>query len=90
MAYRISLGAAALLSCLSLSTVAIAAQLPSGSVSGPASGTNVVPSTAAQKQMMEGRSAAAPSPEFMAEVMGALVAVGAPGIEGAPNTQSGR
>jgi hypothetical protein len=87
MVYRITLCAAALMSCLALSVAAAKAQDPKGSVSGPANGTNVIPSTAYQKEgMFEGRSV---SPG-MTQLMGSLVAAGAPGIEGAEGTQSGR
>jgi hypothetical protein len=89
MTYRLSLCAAALMSCFALSAAAVAAEAPQGSVSGPASGTNVIPSTVLQKEMIEGRSAAVTSPELSKAAIGALIAVGAPGIEGAPNTQSG-
>jgi hypothetical protein len=90
MAYRASLCAAALVSCLSLSAVAVAAEAPKWSASGPANGANVIPSTAFQKEMFEGRSVSGPTAQNSAGLMGALVAVGAPGIEGAPDTQSGR
>jgi hypothetical protein len=89
MAYRTSLCAAALVSALSLSAVAVAAVQSQGSVSGPASGTNVIPSTAFQKEMIEGRSVSSPTAQKTAELMSALVAVGAPGVEGLPGTQSG-
>ena len=60
MVYRVTLYAAALGSVLSLSGVALAADAPKASVSGPANGTNVEPSTAVRKQavqsQMEGRS----------------------------------
>jgi hypothetical protein len=87
MVYRITLCAAALMSCLSLSVAAAEAQDPNCSVSGPANGTNVIPSTACQKErMIEGRSV---SPVW-SQFMGSLVAAGAPGIEGLPGTESGR
>ena len=90
MASRISLCAGAIMSCLSLSAMAAVAQGPKASVSGPAFGTNVVPSTAVQKEMLEGRFASTVKPQQKAELMAAVVAAGAPGIEGAPDTQSGR
>jgi hypothetical protein len=81
----------------SLESELLSAQLPrpAGIVSGPAYGTNVIPSTAlqkltVQKVMTEGRSVSSASSAMpRAEIMGALVAVGAPGIEGSPDTQSG-
>jgi hypothetical protein len=91
MVYRITLCAAALMSCLSLSVAAAEAQDPKGSVSGPANGTNVIPSTAYQKEgMIEGRSVSPLWSQQMAELMGSLVAAGAPGMEGLPGTESGR
>jgi hypothetical protein len=87
MAYRTSLCAAALLA--GLSAAAATAKAPIGSVSGPASGTNVIPSTALQKEMItEGRSVS-PAAQKTGELMTALAGVGAPGIEGLPDTQSG-
>ena len=81
----------------SLESKLLSAQLqrPAGIVSGPAYGTNVIPSTAlqkltVQKVMTEGRSVSSASSAMpRAEILGALVAVGAPGIEGSPDTQSG-
>jgi hypothetical protein len=90
MVNRITLSAAALLSCLSIPAVAADARPPEGIVSGPASGSNVIPSTAIQKRMFEGRSVGVASPQQRANEMGALIAAGAPGLEGAPDTQSGR
>jgi hypothetical protein len=95
MLYRISLCGAALVSCLSLTAATAAAQTPEASVSGPADGTNVEPSTAIQKET-EGRSysgfrlepgVASRQPST---IKGSPVAAGAPGVEGAPGTQSGR
>ena len=95
MAYRISLRATALMSCLFLSVAAATAQTPNASVSGSANGTNVEPSTAVQKET-EGRSysgfglepgVASPQPSTL---KGSPVASGAPGVEGSPGTQSGR
>jgi hypothetical protein len=51
MVHRTTIRAAALMSCLALSPVAAVAQTPDASVSGPANGTNVVPSAAVQKQV---------------------------------------
>jgi hypothetical protein len=90
MVRRITLYAAALGPILSLPGVAIAADAPEASVSGPANGTNVEPSAAVQKQaqsQMEGRSVF-----FRSKILpfGAALAAGAPGVEGAPGTQSGR
>ena len=61
---------------LCLGGVAFAQQ--DGSTSGPASGTNVQPSTAIQKET--GRSS----------VGGPSTAAGAPGVEGKPGAESGR
>ena len=89
MSYRISLCATALMSCLILSTVAASAQTPDASVSGPANGTNVVPSTAVQKQT-EGRSVSNIAMEQPSSIIGSALAAGAPGVEGAPGTEFGR
>lgn len=89
MMYRITLIAVALLSCLSLPAMAAEARPPEGFVSGPAMGTNVVPNAAIQKQMFGKHSSGQTAAQSRAE-MAALIAAGAPGIEGAPNTQSGR
>lgn len=89
MVPRLTLCAAAVLAALSLSAAGVAAKAAVGSVSGPASGIDVVPSTAFQKEMLEGRSVSGPTEQKTAELMSALVAVGAPGIEGLPGTQSG-
>jgi hypothetical protein len=88
MMYRIALSAAALLSCLALPAIASEVRAPAGFVSGPASGTNVVPSTAIQKQMFGEHATGQAATQPRAEVA-ALIAVGAPGVEGAPDTQSG-
>jgi|GEM_PF-1395301 hypothetical protein len=90
MAYCRALGAAALLSCLALCAAAAAVETPRGSISGPASGTDVVPSTVFQKEMLEGRSVSSLASGQTTGLMAGLVAAGAPGIEGLPGTQSGR
>jgi hypothetical protein len=93
MVHRLALCAAALMSCIFIviSAVAVAAEAPQWSVSGPANGTNIIPSTAYQKEgMFEGRSVSPVWSQQTAELMGSLIAVGAPGIEGAPGTESGR
>ena len=87
MVPRTTLGAVALLAGLSLSAAAVAARAPLGSVSGPASGTDIIPSTVFQKEIIEGRSVS--TAQKTVELKSALVAVGAPGIEGLPGTQSG-
>lgn len=89
MVYRIALCAAALMSCLSLSTGAAVAEAPKASISGPANGTNVEPSTAVQKEM-EGRSVSGITKRQASEFIASALAVGAPGVEGSPGTQSGR
>jgi hypothetical protein len=94
MTYRISLCAAALTSGLVLSTAAFA-QTPEASVSGPANGTNVKPSTAIQKQT-EGRSYSGfrldpdVASRLPSTIKGSPVGAGAPGVEGSFGTQSGR
>jgi hypothetical protein len=93
MVRRITLYAAALGPILSLSGVAIAADAPEASVSGPANGTNVEPSAAVQKQaqsQMEGRSVFFRSKILPFGMLGAALAAGAPGVDGAAGTQSGR
>ena len=86
MSKSTALSAGVLIFSLVLSGVAFA-QEPY-SVSGPASGSNVKPSTAIQKEN-EGRSAIVdarrPDPETL-RPHGA----GAAGVEGSPGTQSGR
>lgn len=89
MVYRITMCAAALVSSLFLSTAATPAQTVNASVSGPANGTNVEPSTAVQKQT-EGRSVSGATMRTSPDTMGSALAAGAPGVEGAPGTQSGR
>lgn len=89
MAHRTTLCAAALLAGLSFSAGAVAAKASIGSVSGPASGTDIIPSTAFQKEMMEGRSVSGPVGKKTGDLMSALISVGGPGIEGLPGTQSG-
>jgi hypothetical protein len=56
MVYRITLSAAALLSCLSFPAMAAEMGAPERFASGPANGSNVIPSTAIQKQMFGQRS----------------------------------
>jgi hypothetical protein len=86
MSKSTALSAGVLIFSLVLSSVAFA-QEPY-SVSGPANGSNVEPSTAIQKEN-EGRSAIVdsrrPDPETL-RPHGA----GATGVEGSPGTQSGR
>jgi len=89
MVYRITLCAAALMSCLSLSATAAVAQTLNASVSGPANGTNVMPSAAVQKQS-EGRSVSDIAKDQPSSFIGSAIAAGAPGVEGAPGTESGR
>lgn len=59
---RKTLSAAALLTALCAPAAATENPAPAAFVSGPAAGSNVVPSTAAQKEMIEGRSVAAGTP----------------------------
>jgi hypothetical protein len=90
---RTTLYAATLMSCLSLSSVAVAADPPKASVSSPANGTNIKPSAAVQKQVksqMEGRSVFYRPKVLPFGMLGAALATGAPGVEGAPGTESGR
>jgi len=86
MSKSTALSAGVLIFSLVLSGLAFA-QEPY-SVSGPASGSNVEPSTAIQKEN-EGRSAIVdarrPDPELIRPH-----GVGAAGVEGSPGTQSGR
>jgi hypothetical protein len=89
MEYRISLCAAALMACLSLSSGTAVAQAPGPSISGPANGTDVVPSAAVQKQV-EGRSAFSIINGQPSASMDSALAAGAPGVEGAPGGPSGR
>lgn len=63
---------------LSLCLRGVAFAQQDGSTSGPASGTNVQPSTAIQKET--GRSS----------VGGPSTGAGAPGVEGKPGAESGR
>jgi hypothetical protein len=88
MAYRTLLRAAALVSTLVLSGP-VAAQTPESSTSGPNAGVPVVPSTAIQDKY-EGRSTSRNGSGEPRENLGAPTAVGAPGVEGRPGTQSGR
>jgi len=89
MAYRISLCATALMSCLVLSGTAAVAQTLDASISGPAAGNNVEPSTAVQKRI-EGRSVSYSAGDQLPSMIGSAVSAGGPGIEGAPGTESGR
>jgi hypothetical protein len=89
MAYREIIGVAAVLSCLCLPALAAGTQVHPGVVSGPGSGSNIIPNTAIQKKFFEGRSATSNSPKIQAKLLAPLVGVGAPGVEGAPGTQSG-
>lgn len=89
MVYRITLCAAALMSCLFLSAVTAVAQAPDGSISGPSNGTNVVPSAAVQKQT-ERRSVSDIENRQPSAIVGSALAAGAPGVEGAPGGPSGR
>src|ERR1700730_2173363 len=95
MMYCITLYAAALVSSLSLSGMALAAEAPKASVSAPANGTNVEPSAAVQKQalqsrILEGRSLFSIPKSLPGGILGGARAAGAPGVEGAPGAQSGR
>jgi hypothetical protein len=90
MIYRMILCAFVLMSCLFLSAAIAMAQAPNASVSGPAMGTNVVPSTAVQKQT-EGRSVSkSVIMDQPSSMMGSALSAGAPGVEGAPGTESGQ
>jgi hypothetical protein len=89
MDYRITLCATAFLTSLSLSAATAAAQTPEASVSGPADGINVEPSAAVQKRT-EGRSIADIAARKTPDMIGSALAAGAPGVEGAPGTESGR
>jgi hypothetical protein len=89
MEYRITLCAMALMSCLFLPAATAAAQTLDASVSGPANGTNVMPSAAVQKQS-EGRSVSDIAKDLPSSFIGSAIAAGAPGVEGAPGTESGR
>jgi hypothetical protein len=73
----------------SLPAMAAEMRAPEGFASDPANGSNVIPSTAIQKQMFGQRSSDQTGAGPRAEVA-ALIAVGAPGTEGAPDTQSGQ
>lgn len=88
MKYHTTLRAAALISCLSLSAVAAAAQSSGASISGPANGTNVAPSAAVQKQI-DGRSVSVANRQQL-EIIGGAMSAGAPGVEGARGAESGR
>jgi hypothetical protein len=89
MVYRITLCATALVSCLFLSATATPAQTLNASVSGLANGTNVEPSAAVQKRT-EGRSVSGNATRPSPDLIGSALAAGAPGVEGAPGTESGR
>jgi hypothetical protein len=90
----IALYAAALMSCVSVSGMAFAADAPKPSVSGPANGTNVEPSAAVQTQAIEsqreGRSVFYKPKVLPFGMWGAALAAGAPGVEGARGSESGR
>jgi hypothetical protein len=94
MVNHITLYAAALVSSLALSGVALAADTPKASVSGPANGTNVEPSAAVQKEAVEsqteGRSVFYKPKLLPFGMLGGGIAAGAPGTEGAFGAQSGR
>lgn len=67
-------------------------QGPIDPTSGPAAGTNVVPSTVMQKAYeggSEGRSAAGEAAREVTEPNAPAAAAGMPGAEGLPGTQSG-
>jgi hypothetical protein len=53
MAYRVIFGVAALLSCLCLQSLAAETQVYPGVVSGPRSGSNIIPNTAIQKNSLK-------------------------------------
>ena len=90
MVYRITLRAAALISCLFLSvaTAASPRHLMRPSLD-RRMGTNVEPSAAVQKQN-EGRSVSGMAKDERSSFIGSALAAGAPGVEGAPGTESGR
>jgi hypothetical protein len=94
MVNRVTLYAAALVSSLSFSGIAFAADAPKASVSGPANGTIIEPSAAVQRQavetQMEGRKVFYKPKVLPFGMRGAALAAGAPGVEGAPGTESGR
>ena len=94
MVQRIALYAAALMSCLSISGVALAADEPKASVPGPANSTNAGTSAAVQKQAIEsqreGRSVFYKPKVLPYGMLGAAVAAGTSGVEGAPGTESVR
>jgi hypothetical protein len=91
---RVTLCDSALMSCLFLSSVAIAANAPKASVSGSANGINFEPSSTIQKQAAH-RQPEGPKVFYKPKVLpfsmwGATLAAGAPGVEGARGTESGR
>ncbi len=94
MVTRVTFYAAALVSSLSFSGTAFAADAPKAFVCGPANGTNVVLSTAAQKQPIErqteGRSVFYKPKVLPLGMLGGVLSPGAPGVERAPSTKSGR
>jgi hypothetical protein len=94
MVNRITLYAAAFASSLSLSAVALAANAPGSSISGPTNGTNVETSTAVQQRatesQREGRSVFYRPRVLPFGMWGAALTAGAPGVKGAPGVQSGR
>jgi hypothetical protein len=83
----IALSVGALISSLLLSGIAVA-QEPY-SVSGPAAGSNVKPSTAIQKED-EGRSASVDAWKQASYPGVHPTGAGVPGVEGKPGTQSGK
>ncbi|MGO9238941.1 MAG: hypothetical protein ACLP4V_34335 [Methylocella sp.] len=83
MSKSTALIAGVLIFSLVLSGVAFAQE--AYSVSGPASGSNVEPSTAIQKENEAIVDARRPDPELLRPH-----GVGAAGVEGSPGTQSGR
>ena len=89
MVYRTTLCAIAFVSCLSLSAPAMSEGARDPSISGPANGSDVVPSSAVQKQI-EGRSIYDIVNGQPSATMGSALAAGAPGVEGAPGGPSGR
>lgn len=94
MVYRITLCATVLMSSLFLFATIATARAPNASISGPANGTNVKPSTAVQKETEGSYSGFRLEPGVASRqpstIKGSPAAAGAPGVEGAPRTQSGR
>lgn len=72
---------------------AMARQVETGNTSGPAAGTPVLPSTAVQKEnpfIAQSILAGCPGGGAQTTSRASGTSAGAPGIEGAPDTQSGR